>query len=326
MAYSCEFSSLLRILGGVSPEKIETLQFGRRETISGFLSVGLKIHCVRIPEPIAEFIQELGGAEAVLHRNAYHKNDAPWCLVLPPVGSAHIAIKLLECIEEKVRVPLFNNKDVQLQVCSPGRLDNRRSALLAIGFYLGSDSLRRYAFSDLETTFSESTDQPRGRRLVIYDAVYGVFDPHFKWATKRKAQGFGKTLPFSDRSDILAGSASRLDIHNINLLATLLVHSQYERCTGYWKRWGRKFEQDMEALLGRHQLLGLLAAPWVLRERDSASTRDDLFFLALDELVAYAFDERDRLVQNSGRTKDGIFAEMKQLLQMYRYKMEEEQR
>ena len=32
------------------------------------------------------------------------------------------------------------------------------------------------------------------------------------------------------RSDLLMGSGSRLDIENINLLATLLVHTQYQGC------------------------------------------------------------------------------------------------
>jgi hypothetical protein len=37
-----------------------------------------------------------------------------------------------------------------------------------------------------------------------------------------------------------------LDIQNINLLATLLVHAQYQ---GYWSQLGMQFEEEMEALL-----------------------------------------------------------------------------
>src|SRR6516162_5593377 len=46
----------------------------------------------------------------------------------------------------------FSNPEIQIQVCSPGRLGARRSALLAIGFYLGSDTLRRYTLGDLATS------------------------------------------------------------------------------------------------------------------------------------------------------------------------------
>jgi hypothetical protein len=57
-----------------------------------------------------------------------------------------------------------------------------------------------------------------------------------------------------------AGSGSRLDIQNINLLATLLVHAQYQ---GYWNQLGMQFQEEMEALLERHVLNGLVDAPWV---------------------------------------------------------------
>src|SRR4051794_37385039 len=86
------------------------------------------------------------------------------------------------------------------------------------------------------------------------------------------------SLPFNNgRSDLLAGSASRLDIQNINLLATLLVHSQYE---GYWGQLGRRFERDMEALLDRHLLSGLIQAPWV-RTGDPSTSDDQRFFSAV---------------------------------------------
>jgi hypothetical protein len=38
---------------------------------------------------------------------------------------------------------LFGDRKVQIQECSPGRLNARRSALLGIGFYLGAETLRR---------------------------------------------------------------------------------------------------------------------------------------------------------------------------------------
>ena len=84
-----------------------------------------------------------GGAQKILDVNYYKNSHASLCLVLPPVGSAHSAILLLECIEHFIGSALFSNPEIQIQVCSPGRLGARRSALLAIGFYLGSDTLRR---------------------------------------------------------------------------------------------------------------------------------------------------------------------------------------
>ena len=94
-------------------------------------------------------------------------------------------------------------------------------------------------------------------------------------------------LPFKNgRSDLLTGSGSRLDIENINLLATLLVHARYQ---GYWNQLGMQFQEEMEALLEQHLLNGLVGAPWVLTD-DPESDDDDRFFAALQELVAYGKD------------------------------------
>src|SRR6516164_6453477 len=102
------------------------------------------------------------------------------------------------------------------------------------------------------------------------------------------------------RSDLLTGSGSRLDIENINLLATLLVHAQYR---GYWGQLGMQFQEEMEALLERHVLKGLVDAPWV-RTDDPESDDDDRFFAALQELVAYAFEESAR-IKKEGRLFPG---------------------
>src|SRR6516165_4962450 len=107
--------------------------------------------------------------------NVYRHARASLCLVLPPVGNARAAILLLECIERFTGSTLFSDQKVQIQVCSPGRLNARRSALLAIGFYLGSDTLRRYSCGDLETTVSYGRRFQGGRRLIIYDGG-GEFD------------------------------------------------------------------------------------------------------------------------------------------------------
>jgi hypothetical protein len=132
-------------------------------------------------------------------------------------------------------------------------------------------------------------------------------------------------LPFENgRSDLLTGSGSRLDIQNINLLATLLVHAQYQ---GYWNQLGMQFQEEMEALLERHLLNGLVHAPWV-RTDDPESDDNDRFFAALQELVAYAFEESARIKKEGRlfpgwhekpvRSSGGILQEVQSLLQKYR--------
>jgi hypothetical protein len=132
-------------------------------------------------------------------------------------------------------------------------------------------------------------------------------------------------LPFHNgRSDVLTGSGSRLDIENINLLATLLVHAQYR---GYWNQLGMQFQEEMEALLERHILSGLVDAPWV-RTDNPESDDDNRFFAALQELVAYAFEEAVRIRRKGSlfrrwrevpaRPSRGILHEVQSLLQRYR--------
>jgi hypothetical protein len=161
--------------------------------------------------------------------------------------------------------------------------------------------------------------------LVLYDAA-GDFDRNFDWwSASGKHRLVEPQLPFENgRSDLLTGSASRLDIENINLLATLLVHTQYQ---GYWNQLGMQFHEDMEALLERHLLNGLVDAPWVLTD-DPKSDDDDRFFAALQELVAYAFEESVRIKKKGGlfpswyeipvRSSGGILQEVQSLLQKYR--------
>jgi hypothetical protein len=115
-----------------------------------------------------------------------------------------------------------------------------------------------------------------------------------------------------------------LDIENINLLATLLVHAQYQ---GYWDEFGAQFQEEMQALLERHVLNGLVEAPWV-RTDDPTSDDDDGFFAALQELVAYAFEESVRIKKKRSlfprwqqipiRSSGGILQEVQSLLQKYR--------
>jgi hypothetical protein len=324
VSYPYSFEDLLALLHGRDPAKVDAVALHRRRVEHGHLSVGLKIHCLGGGSQFSTLVEGLGGAQKILDVNYYKHCHASLCLVLPPVGSARSAILLLECIEHFIGSALFSNPEIQIQVCSPGRLDARRSALLAIGFYLGSDTLRRYTLGDLATSFAEHQRYPRGKRLVLYDAE-GDFDRNFDWWKESgKHRVVEPQLPFENgRSDLLTGSGSRLDIQNINLLATLLVHAQYQ---GYWNQLGMQFQDEMEALLERHVLNGLVDAPWVWT--DDPESDDDEFFAALQELVAYAFEESVRIKKKGRlfpswheipvRSSRGILQEVQSLLQKYR--------
>jgi hypothetical protein len=305
----------------------DALAANHRRVDHGLLSVGLKIHCLDDGQQFDKLVEGLGGALEVLKVNHYKDARASLCLVLPPVGSATSAIHLIECIEQFIGSPIFGNRQIQLQLCSPGRLSARASALLGISFYLGSDTLRRYTQADFRTTFASHFTHPRGIRLVLYDAE-GDFDRDFAWWNQ---QGVPEPeLPFKNgRTDLLIGSGSRLDIQNINLLATLLVHSEYN---GYWRSFGEQFKVEMEGLLERHILTGLLTAPWV-RESSAQIGDEDRFFAALQELVAYAYGESTRVKQRSlllfgtwrdipARSPNGILEEMQSLLSKYRRLLE----
>lgn len=301
----------------------------KRAVRYGLLSVGLKLHCLGEEELFLPLFEALGGQWNVLYRNVYKGSQAKFCMVLPPVGSADAAILLLECIEHYTGCAMFNNRNIQLQVCSPGRLTGCSAALHAIGFYLGSDTLRRYALEDFATTVSDDFYR-RGKRIVIHDAgPYGEFDSGFAWWA-RTAEGLvvRPSLPFlSGRTDILVGPGSRADIANINLLATLLVHAQSQDGDGYWSALGKAMTRDLMALLERHMLGGLVEAPWVCADKEGAA-QDPIFFSALQELTAYATGEVERLGRGASPsglpgsadqcTPGGILHEMQALLAHYR--------
>jgi hypothetical protein len=315
---------LLAVLRACAPEKANALARRRRAVTNGLLSIGLKVHCLGDGPRFAPLAEALGGATHVLEMNHYKNVNASLCLVLPAVGNAQSAIALLECLETFLGLRLFANPEIQIQVCSPGRLSSRRSAYLAIAFYLGSDTLRRYSLSELETTFTTHSYYPRGRRLVLYDAG-GEFDRGFEW-WKRSGDRLvvEPQLPIDNgRSDLLVGSGSRVDIENINLLATLLMHVEHG---GYWKELGEQLEQEIADLLDRHLLTGLVDAPWV-RTDEPASGDDNRFFAALQELVAYAFEEAVRIGEGNvsrrrwpdipARPSCGILQDVQSLLGKY---------
>jgi hypothetical protein len=327
VTYRYRLQDLLALLRTKAPAMTDAVAVNHRRVKHGLLSVGLKIHCLDTGQQFEKLIEGLGGASEILEVNYYKDARASLCLVLPPVGSATSATHLIECIEQFIGSPIFGNRQIQLQLCSPGRLSPRASALLGIGFYLGSDTLRRYTQADLRTTFESHFTHPRGIRLVLYDAE-GDFDRDFVWWNQQGV--LEPELPFKNgRTDLLIGSGSRLDIRNINLIATLLVHSEHN---GYWCSLGEQFRAEMEALLQRHILTGLLAAPWV-RESWAQIGDDDRFFAALQELVAYAYGESARVKQPRllvfgtwrdipARSPNGILQEMQSLLSKYRNLLE----
>ena len=327
MAYTYRLQDLLALLQSKVPALGNTLAANHRRVDHGLLSVGLKIHSLNNGQQFDALIEGLGGASKVLEVNYYRDVRASLCLVLPPVGSAISATHLIECIEQFIGSPIFGNREIQLQICSPGRLSARASALLGIGFYLGSDTLRRYSQADFRTTFESHLNHPRGIRLVLYDAE-GDFDRDFAWWNRQGVRE--PELPFKNgRTDLLIGSGSKLDVQNINLISTLLVHSEYD---GYWGLLGQQFRGEMEALLKRHILTGLLAAPWI-RESWAQIGDDDKFFAALQELVAYAYGESARVKQRRlllfgtwrdipARAPNGILEEVQGLLWKYRKLLE----
>jgi hypothetical protein len=77
---------------------------------------------------------------------------------------------------------------------------------------------------------------------------------------------------------------------------------------------------DVEALLKRHLLQGILEVSWI-HPATGEMADDTQFFSTLQELMAYAFEEYERLGEScKQRTSDrpGILAEMRTLLQHYR--------
>jgi hypothetical protein len=313
----------LAALYDACPTKVDALRLNRRRVEYGLLPVGLKIHCLNDGQSFTELIVKLGGLQQAVAMNYYRLESASMTLVLPPVGNARSAILFIECIEHFIGQPIFNNPEIQIQVCSPGRLPNSHAGLLTIGYCLGSDILRGYDLDDLATTFSVAqswfgTDSTlsRGKRITIYDGR-GTLERDFEWWGWKKRKGKKRrmvngSLPFTiERTDVMAAS-TRVDIRNINLLATMLLH---EKMGWYWSGLGGNFALELKGLLREHQLLGLLDAPWI-REEDAKSGDDQRFLSALQELIAYAISEALRI--NYYKQGGGILLQIRNLLTRYR--------
>lgn len=298
MPYSCTIQKLFDVLAVVSPYKINDLRAQYRNVEYGLLSVGLKIHGLATTPGFDQFFEALGERNGMLPINLYKQKTACFCLVLPPVGSAKSAITLVRCIERYTGCAIFGNPLMQLQVCSPGRLDARRAALLAIAFYLGSDTLRQYTESQFTTTVSCDDRYNRGTRIVLYDAPeHGEFDRAFAWWKKHEVLPM---LPFdTQRTDLLIGTGSQIDIENINFAATLLAHHQHRKHKGRWCDLGNSFEKDLSHILHTHMLTGILEVPWVHSGGVMDLAGDQNFLGALQELTAYAFDEAEQISRHN---------------------------
>lgn len=305
MPYSTSLENLLAILHSRAPTLTDAVTAEKRVCHHGLLSIGTKIHCLADNGEFDRLVELIGGPTQALGKNLYRTEKATWCLVLPPVGNADAQILLIRCLEHYTGASIFGNSRYQLQLCSPGRLSTSRCALLATLFYLGSDTIRSYAMADFDTTATRDNTYHRGQRLVIYDAPGpgSQFERDFAWwRTQHNHLKIEQELPFiAGRTDILAGTCSPHDIQTFNLVSTLLTHHELSSYAGYWSRHGARLEQETRALLGEHVLTSVLDAPWVSPIGEHAShAKDQRFFEALSQLVAYARDEAVRLSRESG--------------------------
>src|SRR4051812_43819421 len=100
MAFAASFGRLISVLSHRVPEKARALAREHRRVKHGLVSVGLKLHCLGGSKQFEPLINALGGPTWVTDRNLYKHADASFCLVLPPVGSADVAVTLLECLAD----------------------------------------------------------------------------------------------------------------------------------------------------------------------------------------------------------------------------------
>lgn len=323
-----EMKRFLTALAVTCPDEARAIALDHRKVRHGLLPVGLKIHFTnyfQVENTIMRLVSALGESKSVLGVNFYRRADAFVCLVLPPVGSAKCAIQFLECIGKYCGVNLFNNPAIQMQVCSPQRLNPEYAGILTYGFYAGSDVIREYL--QRKTTFSRDTYITRGERLVIYDGR-GYLDQDFPiwlkqeriWWTRCSSPMIVARLPFERKRTDVLNAMTKVDIHNINLMATLLVHAQ---CGYFWRELGIEFVSEMKKVLGRHQL-PLDMVPWVHDDEDKGinptNSDEEIYARVLSELVSYAMSEWQRLSRYPG-AETGLLGEVNSLLVSYRHRM-----
>jgi len=155
VSYEYSFEDLLALLHGHAPAKVDAVALHRRRVEYGYLSVGLKIHC-------------LGeGVSSPLCGRSWRSAKNSRCQLLqtlprlavscglPPVGSARSAILLLECIEHFIGSALSVTRKSRSRYALQGDL---ALVVRIVGdrVLLGSDTLRRYTLGDLATSFAKT--------------------------------------------------------------------------------------------------------------------------------------------------------------------------
>lgn len=324
--YSYSFDTLIKGLKSRDHDRASYIEANRRKTPFGLLSVGLKIHGFgNHYDALDALFFELGGRSFVFERNMYRKTGKTFCFVLPPVGNSDVAVALIESIERFTGATIFGNPELQLQVCTPHRLDARGCAILGVLFYLCSDTIRRFSLDDFMMTASDDDVYTRGTRMILYDA--GGLETDFPWWLARDRWFFLgsrpnilERLPISvkGRTDVLVGAGSRIDIRNVNLLASLLVHETVPHTArGFWHQQGVELKQAAEKLLAEHELSGVLSVPWVSVGKEGAPA-DNLFAAALDELQGYVFDEAARITNTGEADMPAIFHAADDLINRFR--------
>jgi hypothetical protein len=323
MAYRYSLEVLLHILRCHAPREVERVQGLKRKNIRGLLSVGLKLHCLDGGPQYSSIISQLGGPKDILEVNLYRRAiPRSVCWVLPPVGNVEAAITLLGALERATGTNVFGNPNIQIQVCTPGRLPPRSAGILTIAFCLGTDLLRRFYRSDLATTFSNKTMYTRGHRLTLYDAL-GELDRKFVWwGSAESGRRLCPELPFTCERTDLFPATTPTDLRNINLIATLLVHEEYG---GYWGKLGSDFRYELCGLLDRHRLTHLLNAPWVSSVFDEVTRsserheEDQRYLRTIQALMDYAFEDAKRLIKKPWltileRNSESLLVDVRDLL------------
>jgi hypothetical protein len=257
-----------------------------RTVENGQLPIGIKIHCLKNAHPAKDYLQQ----------GYFAAHNANSCFNLPPVGNVQVSIELLKKIEEKSGVKILNNpENYYVQICNPGRLNNENAGLLTIGFYLSSDVIRDFKQIDLNTTHHHLT----ASKIAIYDA--GVQDNEFQYYGLNDSGELSilSTLPQEGRTDILWGITEQ-DIRNVNLISTLLFHSQFG---GFFKEIGDEFKTEFKKILNKHYLGGSLETIWInkgghkIGGEDVPQKPSYKYEQVMSDIQSYVMDEAKRIIK-----------------------------
>jgi hypothetical protein len=76
VSYRYSFEDLLVLLHGHAPAKVDAVALHRRRVEHGYLSVGLKIHCLGDGSQFSTLVEGLGGVQKILDVNYYKHCNA----------------------------------------------------------------------------------------------------------------------------------------------------------------------------------------------------------------------------------------------------------